>query len=586
MEQKYVSPAPPYSPPAQPPAPLYPSPVKPPIPPSYQTPPLSRKPVCPSDRRDSALAGILFLLTVLSSNLSLFGGFHLGYTISCLATILCGVLYLGRRLNRLTAYGILCITAAVAATGLFVWHNDGTMRFYAFCGITLLTMLALLDCTGTFRRNSGTLACLIDAFHMLLVRPFTHMGTSLRAIFLVKRGEQIEKRRFGGALLGLLCALPVLLVVVPLLVSADAAFEGLLQHTVLDNFGEIFASLFVGLGLFCLIFSRLFSLRHDLPETAYRPAPPRKGIPTMAVNAFLGTISGVYALYLFSQLAYFFSAFSGILPEEYTVAQYARRGFFEMAVLCAINLGLVAMCLFLSRKQKDQAPLSTRLIALFILVFSLGLVVVALSKMALYIGSFGMTRLRILTGVFMLMMAAVLLFVIVRLFACRFPYMKATVVTIAVCGLVVGYTDVDTFIARYNVHAYETQALETLDVSHLTTLSDGAVPYMVELWQETEDDTIRTQLTDALYFRLWDHGEFDYNKEDESVFIPDPAPDFRAYNIDAVRARTLLLTHADAIVAAYERQWEEETYWNDHELQEDREEDSPLGDDSEWIAIE
>ena len=47
----------------------------------------------------------------------------------------------------------------------------------------------------------------------------------------------------------------------------------------------------------------------------------------------LGMISLVYVLYLVSQLAYFSGGFSGILPKGYTMAEYARRGFFEMAWL-------------------------------------------------------------------------------------------------------------------------------------------------------------------------------------------------------------------------------------------------------------
>ncbi|MBQ8683922.1 MAG: DUF4173 domain-containing protein [Clostridia bacterium] len=530
----YQSPAQPQFP-SSPPAPPYGQAV-------YQAPPKIRK---PSDRRDLITAGVLAVLAVLTVNFSLYGGFSIGFVAGYLAMLLCGGLYLRRHLERITPYGLFCLVAAVAAGGTFIWHNDPFAKFVGVIGISLLVALALLSATGIGRQDGGTLAVLRDVWHIQLAAPLTHMGTAVSAIFLVKKGDTIEKRRCGGALLGLLCALPVLVVVVPLLISADAAFEGLLQHTILDNLGEMVISLLVGIPLFCLLYSRVFGLRYGLDKKEPSPTAKGKGVSAMSLNTFLGTISGVYVIYLFSQTAYFFSAFAGILPKDYTVAQYARRGFFEMCAICAINLVLVAICLWLSRKQEGKAPLSTRLLGLFVLVFSIGLVATALSKMGLYITSFGMTRLRILTAVFMVMLGVVLVLVIIRLFANRFPYMKAAVVTVTLIGLLVGYVDVDTFIAHYNVTAYNEEQLEELDLDTLSLLSDGATPYLIELWDNRTPENTQ-QLARILYQRLEAYGDVRY-EDDKYVFTMTETMDFRHYNVDRFRAYTLLADRAQEI---------------------------------------
>ena len=529
------------------------------VPPAYSAPPTPpappiKRPTFASDRQDSVLAAILLALSVLLTNFALYGWFRLGYAMGCLAVLITGGIYLHKRLGRTTTYSVFCLTAAVATTGVFVWHSDGFARFLAVCGM-LLSALAVLDASGLARRDSGTIAVVGDLLRITVLRPFSHIGYAIPAIFRIKKGDTIEKRRFGGALLGLLCAIPVLLVVVPLLLKADAAFEGLLENSILDHFGEIFVSIWVGVQLFILLFSLLFGLRHRLPEKPAEPQNPRQGIAAMGLNSFLSTISAVYVLYLFSQLAYFFSAFSGILPKDYTVAEYARRGFFEMCAICAINLVLVAVCLGLSRKQAGKAPLSTRCIALFILLFSMGLVATALSKMVLYIGSFGMTRLRILTAVFMVMLAVVVLFVIVRLFSVRFPYMKATVIAVTLIGLTVGYTGLDAFITRYNVTAYQQGQLEELDVGHLTDLSEGATPYLVELWSTLKmGDTHHRQLTNHLRYQLDEYGCVEWDEETQLyTFTPNSATDFRKFNVDCRRAREAVAEQADAILEAERR---------------------------------
>lgn len=506
-----------------------------------------RFPRLPSDRRDVTAAVLLAILSVVAVNFSLYGHFGIGYAIGYLSLLLCGGIYLRGKLCRRSPFCLFCLSAAVAASGLYIWHDDATVHALGAAAISVLIALALLEATGLANRDSGTVAVLQDVWRLLVRRPLAHMKTAVSAIFLTQKGETVEKRRCGGALLGLLCALPVLLVVVPLLIAADAAFEGLLQHTVLDNLGEAILSLGLGIPLFCLLYSRLFGLRHALPDAPTLSAGGQKTVSAMGINAFLGTIGGVYVLYLVSQLAYFLSAFSGILPEGYTVAQYARRGFFEMTAICTINLLLVALCLWLSRKQEGKAPLSTRLLCLFVLVFSLGLVATALSKMGLYIHSFGMTRLRILTAVFMLMLAAVLVFVGVRLFAERFPYMKATVIAVAVLGLAMGYADVDTVIARYNVTAHENGTLQELDIGTLQELGDGAVPYLVALWDSRTPET-EQQLARPLYERLLEIGSF-ASDEGDTDFSAEPW-DFRSFTVDRSRARRLLCERAEEIRTA------------------------------------
>ncbi len=518
------------------------SPVPPPAPPAgTYHPVMPPKPRFASDRRDMVLAIVLLVFSVLSINISLYGGFHVGFPLSFAALLLCGGIYL-RGKTTPTAYTLFCTAVALAGTGVFIWHNDGVIKFFTLMGMLVLSMLALAHSTGHARRDKGAATSLLDAWDMLVVRPFSQLGAALPAIFRVKQEDRIEKRRSGGVFLGLLCALPALLVVVPLLVSADAAFEGLLRHTLLDNFGELFGSLALGLGLFCLLFSRWFSLRYDLVSAKPLQQKERRGLDPLAVNAFLATIGSVYILYLVSQLAYFFSAFSGILPAEYTVAQYARRGFFEMCVLCTINLGFVAGSLALSRQRDGKTPLSTRLLSLFILVFSLGLVAVSISKMVLYIDSFGMTRLRLFTSAFMVMLGLVLVFVIIRLFATRFSYMQAIVATVAILGLTVAYVDVDTVVAKYNVTAYQSGQLETIDVYTLGQLSDGAIPYLVDLL-DAEDPNVSQAAAYQLYNQMERFGTVA-----NGVYTPDTATDWRQYTVDTTCVKTLINTHASKIL--------------------------------------
>ena len=215
------------------------------------------------------------------------------------------------------------------------------------------------------------------------------------------------------------------------------------------------------------------------------------------MNTVLVCICAVYLVYLVSQLAYFVGGFSGILPKEFTMAQYARRGFFEMAWLCAIDLGLIALFVGIVSKKEGKAPLSTRLLCLFIGIVTLFMVAAASAKMFMYIDSYGLTRLRVLTEVIMIFLAISTAVVCLWLFLPKMPYMKVILLVGLIIGAAVLWADVDSMVAGYNVSAYQDGRLDSVDVGYLSTLNDSAIPHIMELTTDS-DPQIAEQARNAL----------------------------------------------------------------------------------------
>jgi hypothetical protein len=143
---------------------------------------------------------------------------------------------------------------------------------------------------------------------------------------------------------------------------------------------------------------------------------------------------------------------------------------------------------------------------------TLFLVATASAKMFLYIRSYGLTRLRVITEVFMLWLALTTVFVCVWLFRPKMGYMKPAVLTFLALFAALMWLDVDTQVARYNVRAYQMGSLETVDVSHLAQLSDGAVPYLYELTADSDpeiaqmaQDVLRLRTESGDTIRSWNY---------------------------------------------------------------------------------
>ena len=131
--------------------------------------------------------------------------------------------------------------------------------------------------------------------------------------------------------------------------------------------------------------------------------------PCPAVAAALAGTCLLYVLFFAVQAGYLFGAFTGHLPAGLTAANYARQGFFELCLVCALNFALLAGAAKLSR-----SPLRTRLLLrglaalLCAETFLFGLV--AAAKLGLYIQRFGLTERRLFSAwaIGMLLLAAVL----------------------------------------------------------------------------------------------------------------------------------------------------------------------------------
>jgi hypothetical protein len=291
-------------------------------------------------------------------------------------------------------------------------------------------------------------------------------------------------RRIGAVGTGLLISVPILAVMIVLLMNADAAFEGLMDLMPEVKAEEYIMSGFWGAVLAWVLYTRGVSLAKSTKPAAAQSKC--KGVNPLTVNTVLLMVSLVYVVYLFSQLAYFSGGLSGILPEEFTLAEYARRGFFEMAWLCAMNLGILCLTVWLIREER--LPRLTRIAGTFLAAITVFLILTASAKMFLYIGSYGLTWSRVTTEVFMLWLALTTVLVAIRLFLPRFGYMKAVVLTAMVLGTLVFWVDVNTLVANYNVNAYRSGKLETVDVSHLASLGSAAVPRLLELAEDKDPE--------------------------------------------------------------------------------------------------
>ncbi len=482
-----------------------------PYPPYVPTPPA---PPFQTSGKELFFAIAALVCGMLLCNFVLFGGFNLGFAIGVDLCIVACAVYLLVSGHKPTAYSTLLLLVSLVIGAGFARSDDAFVKFVMVCFLFVSVNLGLTLLAGRQRYSESGFMTLGDVFCTGFAHSFSGLSPAARGVkeSLASRGEGYRK---GSAIFkGLVIAIPVVFIMLLLLVRADAAFEGLVGLLPEFELGELIATVLFGFCAGCLLYAQSTSLQHSEQKPPVKKE--RKGVSPLTVNTVLIAVCLLYLVYLFSQLAYFVGGFAGILPGGFTLAQYARRGFFEMAWLCAINLGLIGLCIGLVEKQ-DSAPLLTKLACLFISLITVFFVATASGKMFLYIGAYGLTRLRVLTQVIMLWLCLTNIMVAVWLFVPKLPYMKIAVCAALIIGAVVLWVDVDNLVAGYNVSCYLNGSMTEIDVAYLSTLNLCAIPHIGRLAQNATDPAVQQRalhvLKDMHSYEFSDFREWNYAQE-------------------------------------------------------------------------
>ncbi len=338
-----------------------------------------------------------------------------------------------------------------------------------------------------------------DMLSAVFARPLANFGKAPAAAVYSFRGKNRMKNVLY-VLIGLIAALPLTIIVLLLLSSADSVFADVIDKVFFAfdlDIGASAARVIFGALFGMYLFGMLFSIGTER-KSAYNPAALQK-LPPAVSYAAVTPICVFYLIYLITQLGYFTAAFGGELPQGYSYSEFARKGFFELCAVAVINLCvIIIMQLITARKADGSSPAALKVYTVVISVFTLLLVASAFSKMIMYIGELGMTPLRIYTAWFMLVMSAAFVLIIIVQFK-RLHFWRVMFAAFTVMFAVLCFTNVDGLIARYNVNAYTSGNIAQLDFDALSDLSVAAVKPVADMLEEPCDEQIRAEALD--FFR-------------------------------------------------------------------------------------
>ncbi|WP_195975787.1 DUF4173 domain-containing protein [Hydrogeniiclostridium mannosilyticum] len=337
-----------------------------------------------------------------------------------------------------------------------------------------------------------------NAVEQLFYVPFGNFGEGLCALFTLK-GKKKKHKTLLAILLGLLLAVPLLMVVLWLLMSADGDFRRLIATMfadVLRYFPRVLLRIPFALLVGCYLFGLLYGSTHwqksreDKVRHIEQNREARRIAPAALTGTILAVLCLVYMMFFISQATTLFSALYQVRPDGFTYAEYARHGFFELCLVAAINFVVLVTVRALTLKDGERVM---RVFSVLLSLETLLLIVTALSKMVLYISQYGLTRLRIFASCTMIVLFLIFFLMIIFQFK-KFNIVRTGAIVVSVAFLALCYANVGGMAARYNIARYQAGQIESPGVEAMYETPEASLPAAIQLYQAEQDPLVRADL--------------------------------------------------------------------------------------------
>ena len=265
--------------------------------------------------------------------------------------------------------------------------------------------------------------------------------------------------------------------------GADAAFSNLASGLVPDVSPETVVTYTLTGGVTVLFAGAGAFLGHAPPPLRTLAPPPARpagrwswAVPIAALDLLFLAFCTVQAGVFLADDKDEFLRSTGL-----TYAEYARQGFFQLVVVTALALAVVAVATRYAPSAGRGDRGTVRALLGLLCALTLVVVAVALRRLYLYEETFGWTRLRLWVHAFELWLGAVIALVAVAgVLKGRVAWLpRAVAVSGAVAMLALALVNPDRFIAEHNVARYEHTG--KIDVWYLSRLSADAVPALDRL---------------------------------------------------------------------------------------------------------
>jgi hypothetical protein len=343
------------------------------------------------------------------------------------------------------AYILLIPITSILLSDVLIGIDISNKILNVFILPILILIFLLLLINKNFKITKESFNWLLDLFPKDIFNNFKYIDNMFNSI------KNNNIKAILNVLLGSVIGLPIAAIILCLLANADKYFSEFISFA-FNAISKLFTNslLFTNLLLFIIIFVILYSIFVNLlrkKDSALKPAK-YKEFNHVIGSTILIIVNIIFVLFLLSEISKITNNFLQ-LPIEYTYAEYAREGFFQLLLVTMINYAILIYYLYFSKIIENNKFVKN--LILLLISFSVILIFNSYYRMILYIGAYGFTVLRMQVILF-LAMELILFAIIAKKIVGKLKYEDAILYSIITLSfyLLNSYLCIDKFAVLLN----------------------------------------------------------------------------------------------------------------------------------------
>lgn len=362
----------------------------------------------------------------------------------------------------------------------FIFNNG----FFQIINIPIILILLIIMCdnitNGEIRENR-----FIRNIINTIFKPFGMLSKFISDFdaeeFLDKKKENTNSVETKKIVKSLLVAIPVILIILVLLSSADSVFGSIFGNVTdfifdlleVENINDILArAIFVIIYFVYIVGFLVMFVKKDKKVDEQKEERKTIKLSSLTINILFVSLNIIYLIFSIIQFKYLF--INAGKTADFDYATYARTGFFQLMFVSFINFALLHIS-NKNVKQEDNQTVKitinkTNISKVLLVFFTIVIIISAMFRMYLYEQEYGYTYLRIFVYFILITEIFVLIPIIIKVLGKKINTFKIAIEIITLMYVLLNYINIDSMIAKKNIDKYlENPEEHSIDIYYITS---------------------------------------------------------------------------------------------------------------------
>ncbi len=472
---------------------------------------------------------LIWILLICIWNSILFYGKSLGLSVILfIIPLLIFTIYVLISNNKIkNKYGLLFIAPIILLSLTYLLFNNW---FFRFINIPVIIVLFILMYIYTIKPTYN-IGHIINDIFIIIFEPLNSINQVFDIIAKKINSTCKLPDKTTKVIKSLIIILPITIIVVSLLSSADMIFEqlfssffNLFKNIKLDEVIEnsiyriiIIAILFVYLSL------STYFIINNYSRIKYEETSTNCKKDNYTIKLLLTILNVIYIIFDIIQIK---SLILHQVSMDISYAEYARQGFFQLMFVSVINISIILFSKLYEDKENKSNNKYVNIMSFIMIILTFIIIISSFLRMNMYEREYGYTLLRLLVYFTLITESIALLPTCIYILNSNFKIMKYYLIIGIIAYVILNYSNVDYIIAYRNINRY--YETNKLDIDYLENDYTDNIQLLVDLYNKTDDQNIHNSL--VTYFKNLESDTLDNIKING----------FQEYNLSKSRTKKLL----------------------------------------------